>query len=219
MLLHTTDKLPFGKYRGINLGLIYLLTPSYIEWMMMGTSYCVGDIDFLQSLKVIDRFGTHSPMAHHAEVDREEYEDLWSGKVEFEDVKFSGYKTFSFCNQAISKNAEKLSRYSSSISKRQIIPEEEREVLIFYPGTLNRSENAMFTPTGVNINSKGRTVLSFEVDNSSRVISFLPNKKNLKVSSFFWPEWKMTPELLEKLFEEKRPIRGKIREGQLLLEK
>jgi hypothetical protein len=49
------DKLTFGKYRGIQAGLIYLLAPGYIKWAIGEIpNFCIDQIDFLSSLEVID---------------------------------------------------------------------------------------------------------------------------------------------------------------------
>lgn len=217
MLLHATDPIPFGKYYGIQIGLIYLLSPDYLNWMLSTTEVCIGDIEFLKSLKVINRFGDQGYVAHAVGVDTDEFRKLWSDTIDFEDVKFSGYNSFSFSKSALDNNSRKLAAYTNSIEFREIIPEEERDILIYYPGTSKKSDQTSFIPLTASTNKTERTVLSFQVDNTSGKINFLPFLKNLKVSSFFWSEWGISPELMEEHFVEKRPLTGQILEGRLML--
>lgn len=219
MLLHSTSRLPFGKYQGINLGLIYLLSPSYINWMLEDTPYYIGDIEFLQSLKVINRFGDRGPEAHHADVDVEEFRNNWHGRVDFDDVKFSGFEHFAFTWKALEKNREKVGRSSGRIFEKSITPEADRKIMIFYPGTCLNSAETDFTPYGVEVTKDDKSIVHFSVDNYYEAIKFLPYRNKLIVSSFFWPEWNMAPEELQTIFRVERPVKGQIIDGQLIIKK
>ncbi|EPA00010.1 hypothetical protein A33Q_0178 [Indibacter alkaliphilus LW1] len=219
MILNSSDKIPFGKYRGLHLGFIYLLYPSYIEWMVMeNDNYCVEDLDFLQSLKVIDRFENHGATAHYAGIDREEFENNWSGFAEFEDVKYAGFKNFSFRRDAIQKNEQKLRYFGGEPKKIEVEPEKDRPIMIYYPGTTLSSEKLVFTPLESYDGVTGRTILTFTVDNGWRKINFLPPLRKLKVSSFFWDEWNISPEEISTIFEEKLTLEGQIIGGRLILQ-
>ncbi|MBA4299623.1 MAG: hypothetical protein C0433_05870 [Cyclobacterium sp.] len=220
MLLYSKDKLPFGKYRGIEVGMIYLLAPSYINWMLETdkVNYCIGDIDFLQSLKVINRFGNQGYLAHGVEVDRQEFDQYWTPNVTFEDLKFSGYETFTFSKTALIKNEDKFPYYGFVI-QRNIVPESEREILIFYPSTGLKSEKGEFTPTRYSESTKGTTMVSFNLNNQRRNIDIFPHQPVVKVSSLFLSHWTITEADIDKRIKEKSPFVGRINEGFLELEK
>ncbi|EPR69186.1 hypothetical protein ADICYQ_1686 [Cyclobacterium qasimii M12-11B] len=59
-------------------------------------------------MKVINKFGNNGHLAHYADIDAEEFKENWSRKVDFEDVKFSGYENFFFSDLALNKNKENL---------------------------------------------------------------------------------------------------------------
>ncbi len=170
-LLHSYSPLPFGKFKGYQLGMIYLLAPNYINWMLEETvkaNYCVGDIEFLQSLKVINRFGESGWLAHHTEVDVEEFRRLWRPYVSFSDMKFSGTSDYSFSGLALATNTEKLSHIAQSkIAKLPIVPEDRRKPYIFYPGTSISTEKASLVPLAISTNSKKSQCIDFLLDNDS----------------------------------------------------
>ena len=70
------QKFNFGKYHGIEVGMVYMLAPSYINWMLERTAHCIEDLGYLTSLKVIDRFGVSGRLANHLEIDKEEINEL-----------------------------------------------------------------------------------------------------------------------------------------------
>lgn len=218
MSLNATTRLPFGKYKGIELGLIYLFSPSYINWMLEKTSYTVEDVDFLADLKVIDRFGKQGFVAHYADVDREELENLWLPHVNFEDIKYSGFRNFSFSKLALEKNEERLA--SIGIARtRTALPEAKREVNIFYPSTGLEVKKVTMTPTKFSTGSKGKTIVSFELNNLNHQMDFLPALPKLKVSSFFLDKWTISDRELEMRMTKGLPVEGKISDGLLILEK
>ena len=217
MILHSNDRLPFVKYRGIQLGMIYLLAPSYVDWMVLNTEFCVGDPDFLSSLKVIDLFGDHGYLAHHVNVDREEIDSCWSPFVSFEDLKFSGFKVGGISQFALERNSEKLFEYGSEIEERPIVQERDREIFLFYPNLGLNSELTKFTPTGHRKSSKGKTIISFDVDNQRWPITFLPHQPIVRVASFTFDTWRITERHFNECLQEKRPIEGRIKDGYLEL--
>lgn len=218
MLFHSFDKLTFGKYRGISVGMIYLLDPSYIEWMLETGNYGIGDINFLKSLKVIDCYGEQGFVAHFAEIDREEFENNYIKYGTFEDFKFSGYKDFYFSKDSLDENQTILRKYTNEIKEGSIVPEAEREIFIFYPISQLKSNKTEFIPTGFSNSSTGKTIISFDADNTRMYINFLPHRPTVKISSFYFNEWQISVEEVNKRIEEKKPFLGKIINGFLELE-
>ncbi|GEO21014.1 hypothetical protein CQA01_15480 [Cyclobacterium qasimii] len=201
----------------MNLGLIYLLSPSYINWILEETRCCIGDIEFLKSLKVINKFGNNGHLAHYADIDAEEFKENWSRKVDFEDVKFSGYENFFFSDLALNKNKEKLNLVSGVVKEREITLEEERKIMIFYPGMKINSIETSFIPSEMELSKGGETVLFFLVNNRNEAIDFLPCREKLVVSSFFWSDWQITADNMDKIFDEKRVVEGQVVDGQLII--
>ncbi|MDG1277000.1 MAG: hypothetical protein P8O16_06940 [Algoriphagus sp.] len=218
MSLNATTKLPFGKYRGIELGIIYLFSPSYINWMLESTSYAIEDIDFLSSLKVINRFGNQGFVAHYADIDREELENYWIPDVNFEDIKYSGFRDFSFSKYALEKNEDRLATIGIART-RAVVPEDQREINIFYPSTGVEAKKVELKPLKYIKSSKGKTMVSFELNNLNNQINFLPSRSKLKVSSLFWENWKISESDLTSRMKQKSTVQGKISDGILILEK
>lgn len=219
ILLHSYSKMPFGKFKGFELGMVYLLDPSYINWMMLETklvNYCVGDFEFLESLKVIDRFGDQGWLAHHVEADTEEFKKLWRPFVGFADLKFSGKEDYCFSSFALETNQEKLSEIPKiRISKTKLIPEEERTRYIFYPGTGISTGTVSMLPISVSTNSRGLPCVNFLMNNEQGGFSFYPARKDLKVAASWSTKWGIGLKEFESKVASKTPVLGRIKEGML----
>lgn len=219
MLLHSYSKMPFGKFKGFELGMVYLLDPSYINWMMLETkmvNYCVGDFEFLESLKVINRFGDQGWLAHHVEADTEEFKKLWRPFVGFADLKFSGKEDYNFSSFALEANNEKLSEiHKFRISKTKLVPEDERIRYIFYPGTGISTGTVSMLPTSVSTNSRGLPCVNFLMNNEQGDFSFYPARKDLKVAASWTTTWGIKLKEFESKVATKTSVLGCIKEGLL----
>ena len=49
------DTLSFGNYKGYQVGIIYLIDCSYIEWLILRTDFILVDIAELAHIKLIQR--------------------------------------------------------------------------------------------------------------------------------------------------------------------
>lgn len=216
MLFNPNDKLTFGKYHGIETGMIYMLAPSYINWMLETTDHCIGELEFLTSLKVIDRFWNQGHVAHNAEIDRKEIERHWLPFVDFEAIKYSGFEFDCITKYATEQNAERLSSRNYKPS-REIVKESDREMFLFYPGTGLKSDQTTFLPTSFRYDAAGKTIITFDADNTRWYINILPHQPVVKVSSHYLNEWKFEPDEIKHRIETRTPFVGKLEEGFLSL--
>lgn len=217
MIYNPTDRLDFGKYRGVQTGLVYLLAPGYIKWAIRDRpAFCLGELDFLSSLDVIDSFGKSSWEAHEAEIDVEIIKNQWSKIVDFEQVKFSGYKPFRLPDDILEMNQKKQQNLPPQRS-REITPKEERFYFIYYPSEFLFSAETKFTPKELFTDRWNCDVINFEVDNYDGQIKFLPMERKLKVSSFFFEEWDITEEEVKRSIKNEEPFKGRIDNGFLQL--
>lgn len=218
MLFNPNDKLTFGKYHGIETGMVYMLAPSYINWMLETTPHCIGELEFLTSLKVIDRFGNQGHVAHHAEIDRDEIERHWLPFVDFETIKYSGFEFDCISKYATEQNAERLSSRNYKPT-REIVSESDREVFLFYPSTGIKSDQTTFLPTGFKYDGSGRTIVTFDADNTRRYIDILPHRPIVKVASFFLQNWEFEADEITSRIDTRTPFVGKLQEGLLIIKK
>ncbi|MDP2041843.1 MAG: hypothetical protein Q8S14_14890 [Algoriphagus sp.] len=219
MELSSTCKLPFGKYEGLEVGMVYLLAPSYINWMILDDVHFITDLDFLLQLKVIDRFGNQGHIADSDRVDVWEFNNLWKPRVTFKDIMHSGVEHHYISYEAIKRNreiqGESISKYDPSNDPRL----ENPDPLIFYPHMGLSSERTTFTPIGYRKSEKGYTIISFEANNRRWFMNMFPHKDKIRVSSFFLSDWKIEDEEMERRIEEKLPFFGRIKDGYLMLER
>lgn len=216
MLFNPNDKLTFGKYYGIELGMVYMLTPSYINWMLLNTAHCVGELDYLTELKVIDLFGDKGHIADAAGIDRQEIELRWLPFVDFEMIKHSGFEYDCISQAAHQENKEKLA-YHDYLPTRKVEPESEREIFLFYPGTGLSSDQTQFFPTGYRYDKTGKTIITFDADNTRRYIDLLPHQPIVKVASFYHEAWDFEPDQIKARIETRTPFTGKLQDGLLTL--
>ena len=194
--------------------MIYLLSPSYLEWMLLNTDHYIGSIEFLESLKVINPYGNQGYIAHMAEIDRSEFESNWIKDVNFEDMKFSGYQHFSFSLNALGANEEKV-MMQNWVNAREVIAENKREYFIFYPSISLESEKIDLMPIGFSESSKKIQIIKFQTNNDTNKINFLPNLPELIVTSFFMDDWRIKGREMEMLIKNKKTISGKIKNGRI----
>lgn len=223
MIFTSDQKLTFGKYHGIQVGMVYMLAPSYINWMLTDTDHCIENLDFLTSLKTLNRFSKLGHVAHHTEVDIEEFKEFWTSKVTFEEIMYSGFKGDLLSDHAIERNRQKLRDHKiyenegAEVEKNWDI--ENTEILLYYPNLGVNSYRTIFTPLGMRKSKKGITIVSFEANNRRRFVETIPHREKVNVSSFYIEEWGIEEEELERRIENKLPFFGQIKDGYLMLEK
>lgn len=211
--------MPFGKYEGLEVGMVYLLAPSYINWMLANDFHCITDLDFLLQLPVIDRFGNEGYIADKDGSDVREFNQLWKPWVTFKDIMHSGVEHHYISRYAIEQNiknlGEAVQKYDPSVDSRLKNP----EPLIFYPHMDFKSEKTIFTPLEYRTSEKGNRIISFEANNKRWFMTMFEHKEKIRVSSFFRNEWGIEEEEINRRIEEKLPFFGRITEGYLMLEK
>lgn len=220
MIFTSDEKLTFGKYQGLQVGMVYMLVPSYINWMLSDTSHAIKDLDFLLSLDVFERFGNQGHVAHHTEVDLEEFETFWTPVVTFEDIMFSGFKSHCISDYGIKKNEQKLFDYGEDTGKKYIKPHNtNQEPLIYFPNLGQDSEKTIFTPVGFGNSKKGHETISFRANNRRRFMDNLPHHETVFLKSFFWDDWDIEMDEIERRKELQLPFFGQIKDGYLMLKK
>lgn len=220
MIFTSDQKLTFGKYIGIQVGMVYMLAPSYINWMLLTKDHAIKDLDFLLSLDVMERFGTQGHIAHATEVDVSEFNTFWTPKVMFEDIMYSGYELNCISQDAIEINETILSENGVDVEEGpHPLHNENPEPLIYFPNLRQNSDKTIFTPTGFSKSKKGFTVISFKANNRRRFIDNLPHQETVFLKSFYWDKWNIDMEELERRKELQLPFFGQIKDGYLMLKK
>lgn len=220
MIYYPNDKLDFGKYHGVQAGLVYLLAPGYIQWAIReNSSFCLGEVDFLSSLDVIDSLGKGSWVAHEAEADVQIIKNNYADQVDFEKLKFSGYKPFQLPDDMLEINEKKLKRFGKTKIRSKIVPRDERYIFIFYPGELLFSKKIELKQPHILSEEEDGAILGFTVDNTNGIIGFLPHVENLKVSSYWLSDWDLEEQDIQYHIEESKPLIGSIENGLLMLKK
>jgi hypothetical protein len=220
MIYQPTDKFNLHrKYSGIEVGMIYLLSPGYIKWAIRDlSSFCIAEIEYLSSLKVYNLFDQGgSVTAHYAGVDQDIFRNEWASNLNFDDIKLGGHKFYSLPDDILALNEKKLLEQGYQGCKLDHVKKEEQEIFLFYPGEFMFSGVTKLWPTRIFKSSKGYMMVSFEMDNSSRTVDFLPNESRLKVYSFLLPNWNIEDEEFEMRIKKKIPFEGKIEYGYLKL--
>lgn len=219
----SNDKFTFGKYEGIQVGMVYMLAPGYIEWMLTTTAHYIEDLELLTSLKVMDRFGNKSITAHHTEVDLMEFEQLWKSKVTFEEIMYSGFRYYNLSKTAVYMNSEKRDEErfydKEELENVEILPPENPEILIYFPNHGVNSLRTIFTPIATGVSKKGFNIVNFEANNKRWYMQTLPHQETVKVASFFLTDWGISHEEIDRRISERLPFFGRIKDGFLDLEK
>ena len=173
------DSMPFGQYRGVEVGLIYLFDPNYLEWAICNTDFALSDIEYLQKLKVIYNWSAEDSILITGAIGKKEYLEEHFNWFSFEDLKYSGTEKFEFSRLALQKNSEK--RFSPKNFK-DITKIDESDIIYFQIFTddlfVKKSE---YTCKGYDETKKGMKYYILEVDNKNNLFPKLPKIIDCKI--------------------------------------
>ncbi len=192
------DPMPFGAHRNVLIGFIYLFDPGYLNWALAETdSFCLADIERIRQLKVFPVFDTNSSVLYGYIGRKEIFEDFLT-KVSLHEIKFNGTDEYSFSNKALSNNENKLRErgikaYGGSFT---IPPSSSIVHFINYKHPAIKEiedANVLIKYIGFYQTSKGCNYQRFTFDNSSGIISKLPNASETHVGLIQLGDKEMVP--------------------------
>lgn len=137
--------------------------------------------------------------------------------MDFEDIKYSGYKHFHLPDEIFDTNIKRLSRYQRE-PMRKIVPKSDRDIFIFYIGEFLFSPKIKLTPTKLYLNQNDIDIITFITDNSSGAINFLPKNSCLRISSFFFSDWDVEEEEIRKCIQTSKSLTFRIENGILVFD-
>lgn len=169
--LSLQDKFTFGQYKGISVGLVYLLNPSYFDWLIKETDKYLIDIEDAMNLKVIDVFNwSYQPVMGDVV---EDYNKVFS----FEELIYAGFKTYTISEDAIEKNRTKA---RGRLIKRRIFLDQNKP--FFYTPYAALNIVVIGKVVDVYKTNKNQDAITIEFDNTGNIIKYASNIENAKVT-------------------------------------
>ena len=176
----------FGKYKGIEIGMIYLCDPKYLEWALINTDLAVPDIEYLRKLKVLHNFH-NLDIGQRVEISNIGIDvflgDNYFKWLSFKDVQFSGRYAFQFSSLALQKNEQKCTFLRRDVG---IPPINESDITYFYIYLEERDSKSFikvqsYTCIELKETTKGMKYYIIEFDNKNWAFPHLPRIENCKI--------------------------------------
>ena len=208
----------FGKYNGfkingeeIKLLGAYLFEPSYIDWILRCTDKYLIDIEDAKAIKVIDIINYD---ANEAGVVYEIIEGFIK-YLNWEELKYVGFKFFTFSDEAILKNDLKITQSGYKKKKRSFYYDESTPPYIGFANERINTDLFEIKCLEYKVTSKNYTYIIFNLDNTNMIIQQLPAIKDCKFASLAYSNWKYQDEELKVLCLNNEIRKGKLGNGFL----
>lgn len=220
--MRITDSFRFGQFRNLNIGLVYLMAPDYIDWALQTTDqFYLSDIDYLRKIKTIDFFPDMQDRREQFGygIAGEQIRDYIEDKFSFDDLKFSGTNVFHFSDEAISYNKVKLTRNNKSIDFTQDF---------LNPNNFNLFIDINFNSFDISkrkfkfikhdVTAKGISYVVFQFDNTTYKVYELPSSDACNIAMIAYDDWLLSTDKIES-FEKGQVLEFSIKAGSLANQK
>jgi len=217
--LKLTDKFEFGQFKGIEVGLIYLIKPDYIEWILKNTNKYLLDIDDAMAMKVIQIWDLQSSITlSQAGLNEEVLGDQYYNRFSFNDLKYSGFLDFKFDDETLNKNQIKIEQNYES--KEYCSFSYPNDYIIHLVTNIHEIPDFNFELKciGIENTEKGYEYLIFLFDNSRNDLKMFKNIKELKIASFFYQEWNISIPEFEKKANNDLLLNAHFKDGRIFID-
>lgn len=184
--LTLNDRMPFGKFKGVEVGMVYMFEPDYLDWLFVNTDIVLVDIEEAKSLKVITSKNSLNWLIHTGIIGKEIYEFEFS-VFTFRDIKYNGFEIYNFSKTALEANEKKL----NPNKKIQFIDNKPLDIVYFTILFLSHEKGKIKYPyknpykyIGSGHTGKSEFYEIFEYDNTNNCFDKLPKIKNCRVGLF-----------------------------------
>lgn len=214
------DKFSFGQFKGIEVGMIYLIKPDYIEWLLTTTDKYLVDIDDAIDMKVIQDLDVYTSVnLYGSGLNDEILGERFYKRFSFKDLIHSGFIKYKFSEIAIIKNNRKIAINNDRKLTKSFKYSEES--IMHFVTEISELPNISFETKCIDSfkTSFGYQYFVFSFDNSEPLVPILRKCDNLKIASFFYPDWRITPKEFERKANAEMTFTAIFKKGRFFINK
>ncbi|MDD2634794.1 MAG: hypothetical protein PHW82_04775 [Bacteroidales bacterium] len=191
--LKMSEEFKFGQFKGIEIGMIYLIKPDYIEWVLANTDKYLVDIEDAKTMKVIHDMNINSRVnLYGSGLNDEILGEKFYKRFSFKELMHSGFIDFKFSPSSLQYNDEKIALNGDN--KQPVSFKYSDDSIMHFIIEINDLPNISFKAKCLDFckTAEGQQYFVFSFDNSIPIVPVLRKTQDFRIASFFYPDWNIS---------------------------